>query len=152
MSQVRGYMGDNDTQPPLTDPHELIAVLTMEKANVAVNRLISAQRLHELVAVVVDEAHMVADPGRYTQARMQLLRFGGLFITTRELCDTFPCRTIGVSINPQCKCFCGLEHGSNQGTEHSLSLDVSKTRWPCRALVNTVPCERLAGAWSWSSC
>jgi DNA polymerase theta len=43
---------------------EVCAVLTMEKANVAVNRLLAAQRVHELVCVVVDEAHMVADPSR----------------------------------------------------------------------------------------
>ncbi len=43
---------------------EICAVLTMEKANVAVNRLLSSQRVHELVCVVVDEAHMVADPSR----------------------------------------------------------------------------------------
>ncbi len=36
----------------------------MEKANVAVNKLIQQQRLHELACVVVDEAHMVADPQR----------------------------------------------------------------------------------------
>jgi len=36
----------------------------MEKANTVVNRLLASQRLSELVCVVVDEAHMVADPGR----------------------------------------------------------------------------------------
>ncbi len=42
----------------------MIAVCTMEKANVAVNNMIQQRRMHELVSVVVDEAHMVADPGR----------------------------------------------------------------------------------------
>lgn len=37
---------------------------TPEKANMALHLLLAEQRLHELVAVVVDEAHMVADPQR----------------------------------------------------------------------------------------
>ncbi len=41
-----------------------MAVVTMEKANAAVNRLAREDRLAELAVVVVDEAHMVADPGR----------------------------------------------------------------------------------------
>lgn len=43
---------------------EALAIMTIEKANTTINRLISMQRLSELVCVVVDEAHMVGDPGR----------------------------------------------------------------------------------------
>jgi replicative superfamily II helicase len=38
--------------------------MTMEKANVTINRLLSEGRLHELCCIVVDEAHMVSDPHR----------------------------------------------------------------------------------------
>ena len=43
---------------------ETVAVLTIEKFNAAATALSSAGRLGELAAVVVDEAHMVADGGR----------------------------------------------------------------------------------------
>lgn len=43
---------------------ELVAVCTIEKANGAINRLVSEGRLSELVCVVIDEAHMVGDPQR----------------------------------------------------------------------------------------
>jgi DNA polymerase theta len=43
---------------------ERIAICSIEKANSAINHLIQEQRLHELVSVVVDEAHMLADPHR----------------------------------------------------------------------------------------
>jgi len=43
---------------------EALAIMTIEKANTTINRLLALQRLSELVCVVVDEAHMVADPGR----------------------------------------------------------------------------------------
>jgi hypothetical protein len=43
---------------------ERIAICSIEKANMAINHLIQEQRLHELVSVVVDEAHMLADPHR----------------------------------------------------------------------------------------
>mgnify|MGYP001807316089 CR=1 FL=1 len=39
--------------------------MTMEKANSCVNRLVAEGRLGELACVVVDEAHMVADPTRW---------------------------------------------------------------------------------------
>lgn len=38
--------------------------MCIEKANTTINRLLATKRLCELVCVVVDEAHMVADPGR----------------------------------------------------------------------------------------
>ena len=60
---VKGY-GGNEVGTPFSDRTEAVAVLTMEKANVTINRLVADQRLHELVCVVVDEAHMVADPCR----------------------------------------------------------------------------------------
>ena len=47
---------------PLQD--ETVAVCTIEKANTTINRLVLEGRLHELVCVVVDEAHMVTDPER----------------------------------------------------------------------------------------
>ena len=50
--------------PPLPPQHETVAVCTIEKANMAINRMVLEGRLHELVCVVVDEAHMVTDPER----------------------------------------------------------------------------------------
>lgn len=44
-------------------------MLTMEKANVTINRMLQEGRLHELCCVVVDEAHMVSDPQRCGTAR-----------------------------------------------------------------------------------
>lgn len=38
--------------------------MTIEKANVTINKMISDGRLSELACVVIDEAHMVADPQR----------------------------------------------------------------------------------------
>ena len=48
----------------MTYQDEVIAICTMEKANMAVNMLLMEGRLHELTCVVVDEAHMVADQHR----------------------------------------------------------------------------------------
>ena len=47
---------------------ERIAICSIEKANMAVNHLIQEGRLHELVSVVVDEAHMLADPHRWASS------------------------------------------------------------------------------------
>jgi DNA polymerase theta len=43
---------------------ETVAICTIEKACVAVNKLMQDRRLGELCSVVVDEAHMVADGDR----------------------------------------------------------------------------------------
>ncbi|GFH15236.1 uncharacterized protein HaLaN_11430, partial [Haematococcus lacustris] len=59
---VKGYFGNAENGSPFNDM--ALAVLTMEKANVTINRLVAEERLHELVCLVVDEAHMVADPHR----------------------------------------------------------------------------------------
>ncbi|GAX85126.1 hypothetical protein CEUSTIGMA_g12546.t1 [Chlamydomonas eustigma] len=59
----KGYHADAQGAP-LTSQGEMLAVCTIEKANAVINRMVLEQRLHELVFVVVDEAHMVADPQR----------------------------------------------------------------------------------------
>ena len=62
---VRGYAGGSGSSAtPLSARGEAVAVLTIEKANACVDALAKSGRLGELVAVVVDEAHMLADPGR----------------------------------------------------------------------------------------
>jgi len=43
---------------------ERVSICSIEKANGAINRMIQEQRLHELVSVTIDEAHMLADPNR----------------------------------------------------------------------------------------
>ncbi|MGQ3262998.1 hypothetical protein [Phenylobacterium sp.] len=47
----------------------------MEKANVTIIRMVAEERLHELVCLVVDEAHMVADPHRSGPASGPELRW-----------------------------------------------------------------------------
>lgn len=44
---------------------ERVSICSIEKANGAINRMIQEQRLHELVSVTIDEAHMLADPNRW---------------------------------------------------------------------------------------
>jgi hypothetical protein len=46
---------------------ERISICSIEKANGAINKLIQEQRLHELVSVTIDEAHMLADTNRWAQ-------------------------------------------------------------------------------------
>ncbi|GLI65409.1 hypothetical protein VaNZ11_008967 [Volvox africanus] len=62
--KVCGYSGVDHTTAPLSAPGEMVAVMTMEKANSSVNRMLAEGRLGELCCVVVDEAHMVGDPHR----------------------------------------------------------------------------------------
>ena len=45
---------------------ETISVCTIEKANVALNRIVSDGRLGEIAAVVFDELHLVGESHRYT--------------------------------------------------------------------------------------
>ena len=41
-----------------------MAVCTIEKANVALNRIVSEGRLSDIAAVVFDELHLVGEPNR----------------------------------------------------------------------------------------
>lgn len=63
---VRGYAGGSSAAGtnPLAAQGEAVAILTIEKANACVDALARDGRLGDLVACVVDEAHMLADPGR----------------------------------------------------------------------------------------
>ena len=78
---VRGFAGESEGTPlskPLSNPgQEAVAVVTIEKANVCVSRLIAEGRIDELCAVVVDELHMVGDDDRgYTlESTLAKLRF-----------------------------------------------------------------------------
>ncbi|GIL55845.1 hypothetical protein Vafri_11347, partial [Volvox africanus] len=76
--KVCGYSGIDHTSAPLSAPDEMVAVVTMEKANSTVNRMMAEGRLGELCCVVVDEAHMVGDPHRGICLELCLtkLRFG----------------------------------------------------------------------------
>uniref|UniRef100_A0A383VNY9 DNA-directed DNA polymerase n=1 Tax=Tetradesmus obliquus TaxID=3088 RepID=A0A383VNY9_TETOB len=69
--RVTGYKGE-EQGTPLAGKSERIAICSIEKANMAINHLIQEQRLHELVSVVVDEAHMLADPHRGAALEMLL--------------------------------------------------------------------------------
>lgn len=46
---------------------ERISICSIEKASGSINKLIQEQRLHELVSVTIDEAHMLADPNRWAE-------------------------------------------------------------------------------------
>ncbi len=62
---VRGYHGTMDSaSPPLAPNGEAVAVCTIEKANVCINRLLQEGRLSELSCIVIDELHMIANPQR----------------------------------------------------------------------------------------
>lgn len=45
-------------------------MVTIEKANVAINRMVSERRLPELACVVVDEAHMVTEKQRWAPLKL----------------------------------------------------------------------------------
>ncbi|KAL0029501.1 hypothetical protein WJX77_012503 [Trebouxia sp. C0004] len=62
--KVKGYYGSGEGGTPLAPGGESVAVCTIEKANVAINKLVQEGRLGELTCVVVDELHMVCDPHR----------------------------------------------------------------------------------------
>ncbi|KAH7617243.1 putative Helicase and polymerase-containing protein TEBICHI [Nannochloris sp. 'desiccata'] len=63
---VRGYYGamDSSSSSPLAPNGEAVAVCTIEKANVCINRLLQEGRLAELSCIVIDELHMIANPQR----------------------------------------------------------------------------------------
>ena len=63
---VRGYYSSMDSQlsSPLAPNGEAVAVCTIEKANVCINRLLQEGRLGELCCIVIDELHMIANPQR----------------------------------------------------------------------------------------
>ncbi|KAK9789408.1 hypothetical protein WJX73_009184 [Symbiochloris irregularis] len=62
--KVRGYFGAGETGTPLAPWQETVAVCTIEKANMTVNKLIQEGRVGELTCVVIDELHMVGDEAR----------------------------------------------------------------------------------------
>uniref|UniRef100_A0A1D1ZW21 DNA polymerase theta n=2 Tax=Auxenochlorella protothecoides TaxID=3075 RepID=A0A1D1ZW21_AUXPR len=61
---VKGYTGGLDEHTPLGVGGERVAICSMEKAHVVLDRLTLECRLGEVGCIVVDEAHMVADPNR----------------------------------------------------------------------------------------
>jgi DNA polymerase theta len=63
---VRGYFGamDSSSSSPLAPNGETVAICTIEKANVCINRLLQEGRIAELSCIVIDELHMIANPQR----------------------------------------------------------------------------------------
>jgi hypothetical protein len=61
---VRGYYASSGGALDLASPRPELAVCTIEKGNGLVNRLLEDGRLGAVGCVVVDEAHMVGEPGR----------------------------------------------------------------------------------------
>ncbi|BDA50034.1 DNA polymerase theta [Coccomyxa sp. Obi] len=62
--KCKGFYGNSENGTPLQPGGEAIAVCTIEKANVAINRLVQENRLDELCCIVIDEVHMLNDPQR----------------------------------------------------------------------------------------
>ena len=73
---VRGYYGamDSSSSSPLAPNGESVAVCTIEKANVCINRLLKEGRLAELSCIVIDELHMIANPQRGVGVEMLLAK------------------------------------------------------------------------------
>lgn len=60
--RVEGFFGGYS--PPGGFDNVDIAVCTIEKANSIVNKLLEQKRLHTIGVIVVDEIHLISDPGR----------------------------------------------------------------------------------------
>jgi replicative superfamily II helicase len=60
---VEGYF-QNNGKIPMPKDKPMIAICTIEKANVLINSLIEEGRLNEIGLVVFDEMHMLGDPNR----------------------------------------------------------------------------------------
>lgn len=73
-ASVRGFFGAEESRAPLSPGGEAVAVCTIEKANVCVNRLAQEGRLGELACIVIDELHMISDPGRGVGLEMMLTK------------------------------------------------------------------------------
>ena len=71
---VRGYFGSDESRAPLSPGAEMVAVCTIEKANVCINRLAQEGRLGDLACIVIDELHMISDPGRGVGLEMILTK------------------------------------------------------------------------------
>lgn len=61
--RVKGY-ASSESGCPFSDPRENIAVCSYEKGNSALNRLVAKGMAADLCCVVIDEFHMLVDPGR----------------------------------------------------------------------------------------
>ncbi|PSC69888.1 helicase and polymerase-containing TEBICHI [Micractinium conductrix] len=71
-ASVKGFYGAEEKGQALAPRGETVACCTIEKANVAINRLAQEGRLGELCCVVVDELHMVGDGERGVGLEMSL--------------------------------------------------------------------------------
>ena len=60
--KVEGYMGSYSPSGGFTTVD--VAVCTIEKANSVVNKLMEEKKIATLGIVVVDELHLIGDPGR----------------------------------------------------------------------------------------
>lgn len=61
--RVKGY-ASSESGCPFSNPRENIAVCSYEKGNSALNRLVAKSMTGDLCCVVIDEFHMLVDPGR----------------------------------------------------------------------------------------
>lgn len=60
--RVEGFMGSYN--PPGGFSSVQIAICTIEKANNLINRLLEEEKISEIGAILVDEMHLLGDPGR----------------------------------------------------------------------------------------
>lgn len=91
---------------PQTPPQaERVSICSIEKANGALNKMIQEQRLHELVSVTIDEAHMLADPNRCVPVGVCAVCCEGCCVQSRPTSRSQPmtpgpCLSKGVAAKP----------------------------------------------------
>lgn len=83
--RVQAYSSP-DAGCPLSAPQENIAICSYEKANSAVNRLIASGKVAQLCCVMVDEFHMLADPGRGPALEVLLTKLRAFAPATQLVC------------------------------------------------------------------
>ena len=95
--RVGGYMGSE--APPGGFASVDIAICTIEKANSLVNRLLEEKKISSLACIVIDEMHMIGDPGRGYLLELLLTKIRFITTTTSPLSgiDLSPIQIIGMS-------------------------------------------------------
>eukprot|EP00899_Mesostigma_viride_P021921 jgi/Mesvir1/29730/Mv00959-RA.1 len=91
-ADVCGFYGGGGPQP-LARTGESVAVCTIEKASITINRLLEEGRIDKLACVVIDELHMAGASGRGSTLESLLTKL--MFCRTRH--GAAKCQIIGMS-------------------------------------------------------
>eukprot|EP00892_Ulva_mutabilis_P007224 jgi/Ulvmu1/4874/UM020_0160.1 len=81
---VKGY-ASSDSGCPFGSPRENIAVCSYEKGNSAINRLVASSKIADLCCVVIDEFHMLVEPGRGAALEVLISKLRYFAATTAQL-------------------------------------------------------------------